>query len=25
LPDATVDYFKKCNIEVVITEDVNDS
>jgi dCMP deaminase len=24
LPDATVDYFKKCNIEVVITEDVND-
>jgi dCMP deaminase len=25
LPDATVDYFKKCNIDVVITEDVNDN
>ena len=24
LPDATVEYFKKCNIDVVITEDVND-
>jgi dCMP deaminase len=25
LPDATVEYFKKCNIDVVITEDVNDN
>ena len=25
LPDATVDYFKKCNIDVVITEDVDDN
>lgn len=25
LPDATVEYFKKCNIDVVITEDVDDN
>jgi dCMP deaminase len=25
LPDATVEYFKQCNIDVVITEDVNDN
>ena len=25
LPDATVDYFKQCNIDVVITEDVDDN
>jgi dCMP deaminase len=24
LPDETVEYFRQCNIEVVITEDVND-